>query len=306
MLRTNGKECYFCQNIINMRTWFMLLLALISLSAFGQQKPAYKIFRADGKEATYLDLLQSAQKADVFFFGEQHNNPICHWLQMEITRDLFDAKKGALVLGAEMFETDDQIVLDEYLAGQISQKNFEEEAKLWKNYATDYKPLVEFAKSKKIPFIGTNIPRRYANMVYRQGLESLNSLSESAKALIAPLPIEVDLNLPAYQNMMKMMAGHGPGSNTENFPKSQASKDATMGYFIARNLKKDHVFIHYNGSYHSDDKEGTVWYVRKYAPKASIVTLASVEQDKPDQLEETNKNKGDFILVIPAGMTKTY
>ena len=289
-----------------MSKWIFALLLLVTGQVFAQEKPAYKIFHANGKPATYEELLQAARKTDVFFFGEQHNNPICHWLQMELTRELFEQKNGALTLGAEMFERDDQILLDEYLAGQISQKNFEEEAKLWKNYATDYKPLVEFAKSKKIPFIGTNIPRRYANLVFRSGLESLQQVSDAGKALIAPLPIEVDLKLPGYQNMMQMMAGHGGGSPNENFPKSQASKDATMGYFIAQNLQRGRLFIHYNGSYHSDGKEGTVWYLKKYAPGASYVTLSSVEQESLESLSDENKNKGDFILVIPATMTKTY
>ncbi len=271
-----------------------------------QDKPAYRIFHSNGKEATYEDLLKKAQKADAFFFGEQHNNPICHWLQLEITQDLFNSKNGAVILGAEMFERDNQLLLEEYLAGKVNQKNFEDEAKLWNNYATDYKPLVEFAKSKNIPFIATNVPRRYANLVFRQGLEALDSLSAASKVLIAPLPIEVDLNLPSYQEMLKMMGGHGAGPVNTNFPKSQAVKDATMGYFIAQNLKKGHVFIHYNGTFHSDLKEGTVWYLLKYAPKTEVLTLASVEQKDISQLDEENKNKGDFILVIPATMTKTY
>lgn len=288
-----------------MYKWMTTLLLFTVIQVSGQDKQAYRLFYANGKEASYEVLLEASKKTDVLFFGEQHNNPICHWLQLELTRDLFDLKNGALVLGAEMFERDDQLLLDEYLSGQISQKNFEEEAKLWKNYATDYKPLVEFAKAKKIPFIGTNIPRRYANLVFRNGLESLNQVSEPGKALIAPLPIEVDLNLPGYQNMMQMMAGHG-GSPNENFPKSQASKDATMGYFIAQNLQKGRLFIHFNGSYHSDGKEGTVWYLKKYASQATFVTIASVEQESLESLSEENKNKGDFILVIPSAMTKTY
>jgi uncharacterized iron-regulated protein len=289
-----------------MKKWMLLPAMLLSLLLYAQDKPAYRLFHANGQEAGYSDLLKAAQKADVLFFGEQHNNPVCHWLQLEVTRDLFEQKNGRLILGAEMFERDDQLLLDEYLAGQISQKNFEEEAKLWKNYATDYKPLVEFAKSKKIPFIGTNIPRRYANMVFRSGPESLQQLSDAGKSSIAPLPIEVDLNLPGYRQMMEMMAGHGGGGANENFPKSQAAKDATMGYFIAQHLERGKLFIHYNGSYHSDGKEGTVWYLKKYAPKAEYLTISSVEQENTSTLSEEHKNKGDFILVIPATMTKTY
>ena len=240
------------------------------------------------------------------FFGELHNNPISHWLQLKLASDLFDLKDGKLILGAEMFETDDQLVMDEYLSGKINSKNFEEEAKLWDNYSTDYKPLVEFAKIKKISFKATNVPRRYANMVFRTGLEGLTELSELARAqFLPPLPIPIDLALPTYKKMITMMGNHG--SNTsDNMVKAQAIKDATMGYSISNALKPNHLFIHFNGAYHSDEKEGILWYLNKYKPNLKILTISTVEQDKIDVLDPENFNKADFILVVPEKMTKTY
>nr|MBP9077821.1 ChaN family lipoprotein [Haliscomenobacter sp.] len=96
----------------------LALGVLFTFSLSAQDKPAYRIFHSNGKEASYEDLLKKAQKADAFFFGEQHNNPICHWLQLEITQDLFAAKNGAVLLGAEMFERDNQLLLEEYLSGK--------------------------------------------------------------------------------------------------------------------------------------------------------------------------------------------
>lgn len=282
------------------------IFILATLVATAQDKQAYRVFDSKGKESDYAQLLKQSKKADVVFFGEQHNNPISHWLQIELAQDLEKETSGKLIMGAEMFERDNQAILNEYLAGQISSKNFEEEARIWDNYATDYKPLVELAKSKKLPFIATNVPRRYANMVYKQGLESLNPLTSEAKSWIAPLPIEVDMNLPSYQAMIKMMGGHGGSSASDNLIKSQAVKDATMGYFIAQNLKKGHVFLHFNGSYHSDLKEGTVWYLRKYAAGKDVVNIATVEQDNIDKLDQENLGKADFIICVPAKMTKTY
>lgn len=289
-----------------MKPILTLLLLSCFLSLHAQDKPAYRIFDAKGKETTYAQVLKNSKKADVVFFGEQHNNPISHWLQLELAQDLEKETNGKLILGAEMFERDNQAILNEYLQGQISTKNFEDEARLWDNYATDYKPLVEFAKSKKLPFIATNVPRRYASMVYKQGVESLNPLSAEAKAWIAPLPLEVDLNLPSYQEMAKMMGGHGGGSAADNLIKSQAIKDATMGYFTAQNLKKGYVFLHFNGAYHSDLKEGTVWYLRKYASNKDIVNISTVEQENIDALDKENLNKADFIICVPSKMTKTY
>ena len=86
--------------------------------------PSYKIFSKGGKSSDFDELVTKAQKADVVLFGELHNNAIAHWLQLELTKKLFDAKKENLVLGAEMFEADGQLLLNEYLAGEISESNF--------------------------------------------------------------------------------------------------------------------------------------------------------------------------------------
>ena len=91
-----------------------------------------------------------------------------------------------------------------------------------------------------------------------------------------------------------------------NIPKAQACKDATMAYFITKNLKEGTVFIHYNGSYHSDNFEGINWYLKKYDPTISIITISTVEQEDVSKLEQQNYNKADFILVIDKDVTKTY
>ncbi|MDN5199737.1 ChaN family lipoprotein [Fulvivirgaceae bacterium BMA10] len=265
-------------------------------------KQAYKIFNGKGKASSYKSLLKEAGKADVVLFGELHNNPICHWLQLELTKDLYEEKKNDLKLGAEMFERDDQLLLDEYLNGLVPLKNFEREAKLWNNYKTDYAPLVNFAKEHQLPFIATNIPRRYANLVYRKGFESLEDLPEESRKYIAPLPIAYDPELKGYKSMLEMAGGHGG----ENLPKAQAIKDATMAWSIHANCERGKSIIHYHGTYHSNNFEGIVWYLKKLEPKLKILTIASVEQDLIEDLNEKNKNLADFVLAVPKSMTKTY
>lgn len=113
-------------------------------------------------------MLKRLTDKDVLLFGEYHNNAIAHWLQLEVTKDL--KEKRELVLGAEMFERDNQEALDLYLAGTIKQKQLDSMARLWKNYPTDYAPLVNFAKEHKIAFAATNVPRRYAAMCREEDL----------------------------------------------------------------------------------------------------------------------------------------
>jgi len=205
-----------------------------------------------------------------------------------------------------MFESDNQMVLDEYLAGQIKQSSFEKEARLWKNYNTDYKPLVEFAKENGLPFIATNIPRRYASVVHKNGFEGLDAFSDEAKKLIAPLPVKYDPELKGYKAMMEMMGGMGGGHANANLPKAQAIKDATMAHFILENWEAGKTFIHYNGTYHSNDFEGIVWYLKQEKPDLQILTIASVEQDTITDLKEEHVGVADYILCVPTSMTKTY
>jgi len=280
----------------------ILFLVLIANIAFTSDKPAYKIFDKSGDEVSYEDMLDRLGEANIVMFGEQHNNPVCHWLQYEVTKDLFETNKGSLLLGAEMFEADDQLIVDEYLNGKLTDKNFEQEAKLWGNFKTDYKPLLEFAKTNNLDFIATNIPRRYASLVYSRGLDALDSLAKDAYSWIAPLPINVDLELKCYKDILEKAEGHGG----DNLPYAQAIKDATMAYFILKNYKSGDLFLHFDGAYHSDNFEGIVWYLKKDKPKLDVVTISSVEQNDLDELKEDFYGLADFIICIDENMTKTH
>ncbi|MFI8378959.1 ChaN family lipoprotein [Leeuwenhoekiella sp. NPDC079379] len=277
------------------------LILLNSKTAHSQDKPAYQLFDADGKKVSYRVMLDSLKnEKDIILFGEMHDNPIVHWLELEVTKDLTETKN--LILGAEMIETDNQDEINSYLKDSISFKEFATSARLWVNHKTDYQPLIDFAKANKLRFIGTNIPRKYASMVYKQGFEVLDSLPPIKKRFIAPLPILFEPNLPRYKEILNMMGDHG----SPQLVMAQAIKDATMAHFILNNLEKEHLFIHYNGSYHSDFHEGILWYLKQQAPQLKYTTITSVSQEKLDTLEVNYLNQADFIIVIDADMTTTY
>lgn len=282
------------------RLIFVVIFLFTYLIGFSQEKKAYQLFDKNGKKVNYDKLLKATEKAQIVLFGEYHNNAISHWLELELTKDL--AEKKALILGAEMIETDNQAQLDQYLKGEINQKQLDSTARLWLNYKTDYKPLVDFAKERKIPFIATNIPRRFASIVFKKGFEGLENLTPEEKSWIAPLPIAYDAELPGYVNMMKMMGDH----TSPNMPKAQAVKDATMAYFILKNRKDNSIFIHYNGTYHSDNFEGIYWYLKKTAPSLEIITIATIEQKELKKISTDDYNKADYILVIDEDVTKTH
>ena len=288
-----------------MKLFVLIFILGISTSVFSQDKPAYKVFTADGKKSDYEDIIKEISKSDFVFFGELHDNPIAHWLELELTKNLYTAKAKNLVLAAEMFETDNQILIDEYFTGIIKETSFETEVRKWSNYSTDYKPLLNFAKVNGLKFIAANIPRRYASVVASGGFEALEKVSDEGKKFRAPLPVEYDPELPCYKDMLSMSGGPMGHANA-NLPKAQAIKDATMANSILKNWQKGQTVIHYNGSYHSDRHLGIIWYLKKHNPDAKVTTITTVLQDEINKMSDEYKGTADFVIVVPSSMTKTY
>ena len=144
---------------------------LFGLNVGAQKAPeAYKLYDNTGREMTYQALINALSTPDVVFIGEMHNCVITHWLELKILESLHDIQGKNLEVGMEMFEADTQLIIDEYLNGSISSDCFEEEARIWPNYSTDYAPIVSYVKDNRLPLIATNVPRRYANAVKNHGL----------------------------------------------------------------------------------------------------------------------------------------
>jgi len=261
----------------------------------------YLIYNSDGELTSFEEIIKAAQDSDVVLFGELHDNPMIHWLQLLLTEAL-DVEGRDLILGAEMFETDDQLPLNEYLSGVINLSKLEGNARVWPNFKTDYLPLVDYAKDNNCKFIATNVPRRYASFVYYNGLDTLEFLSDEAKTFLPPLPILYDGTVGCYVEMLEMSGGHGG----DNLPKSQALKDACMAHNISINLPENGIFLHYNGAFHSQNRDGIVWYLRQTNPNLKVLTIDATEQDDISTLDEERVGVADFIITTPINLTKTH
>lgn len=284
-----------------MKALLLISLLLVTSLSFSQDKSAYKIYDLKGKQVTYAKMLKSLLEMDIVLFGEEHNCAIAHWLQLELTKDI--AKKKDLILGAEMFEADNQEQLDSYLIGTMDAKEFDSTARLWSNYETDYAPLLNYARDNNLDFTATNIPRKYASIVYRNGgLTALDSISYLEKEWMAPLPIKFNSELPQYKAILDMMGEHG----TPELVMAQAIKDATMAHFILNTYKVGQVFLHFNGSYHSNFYEGILWYLKDQKPEFNYGTISTVTQENINKLDKYNRGKADFIICVDVDMTTTY
>ena len=286
-----------------------LFIAIISQVLIAQDLQAYKIYNARGKEVSFKTMSSKASEVDLVLFGEFHDNPIAHWLQLELVQKMYDQHGQNLQLGFEMFEQDQQDILSAYVNGQmvIKEGQLKDTLRLWPNYQTDYAPLVEFAKAKQLSCVASNIQRKYASLLFKKGRAALDTLPENIKNQMAPLNFAFDTTLSQYQAMKQMGAHMGPGAGWR-MVEAQAIKDATMAHFILHNPWRNAqtVHLHFNGAYHSDYYQGIMWYVKQEAPQLRILTISTVSQENMKGLDREHLGKADFIICVPANMTSTH
>lgn len=284
-----------------------LLIILFVGFTLAQNKPAYQLFKNDGEVENYEKMINDLAKSDMVFFGEYHSNPISHWMQLEMSKSFFKIRKNELFFGAEMFENGNQLVLNEYLNGFYPEKKMIPEiTQMWSNYKTDYKPLVNFAKENNLRFIATNIPRRYAAMINKMGMDALKELSPEALLMIGPdLETYFDPTIKAYAEMADHMGEHVP-PNMLNIQTAQAAKDATMAHFSLKYFNPGDFLFHFEGSYHSNYAQGIIWWINKIRPGFTIKSIATVTQSEwYEMTDEEKATIANYIIVVADNMTQT-
>lgn len=200
-----------------------------------------------------------------------------------------------------MFERDTQVVLDEYLAGLITEKQFLRDSRPWDNYSQNYKPLVLLAKEKALPVVAANAPRRYVNLVARRGRAALQQLSPQAKSWLAPSPYPAASAVYARKFKALMgdeTAGSAMAKHGGDILDSQALWDATMADSLARRLRnsKAPLILHLSGRFHSEGRLGTVEQLLKAHPGAKVCVVTVVSGSTAFDAK-TQAGLGDFVIL---------
>ena len=114
-----------------MKIYLLLSFLLLTVLTFALDKidDQYKIYDTRAKQFITIDkMIDDCAVADVLFFGEEHNDSIGHYLEHTILRKLYAKSGNKLALSLEMFETDGQLGLNEYLSGFINEDRFSKAA----------------------------------------------------------------------------------------------------------------------------------------------------------------------------------
>jgi uncharacterized iron-regulated protein len=296
-----------------MKTFPAFLVCLLPFCAqtvmLGEQH--YRIYRGDGTPATIDELATASKAADVTFLGETHDDPVAHFLEEHILRRTYTPE---LALSLEMFETDVQYVVDEYLAGFISEDHLKKSGRAWKNYPSDYKPLVEFAKEKRLAVVAANAPRRYVNRVSRSGAASLMELDAKAKQFLPPLPYaKASPDYAAkFDRVMDEHREDGQAPSPETRVRgleAQSLWDAGMSYSIAGFLTAHpgSRILHVNGSFHTAQRLGTVEHLLRYRPATSVVVITMMsDKSFPAFDRNTMEGQGAFVIVTDPALPRSF
>lgn len=180
------------------------------------------------------DIIANATKQDVVLLGEQHDDEDHHRWQLQMLSALH-AQRPDMVIGFEMFPRRVQPVLDQWVAGSLSAKDFLKQTewdKVWNHPAHMYMPLFEFARINKIPMRALNVESTLTRMVAEKGWENV---PESAREGIGrPAPA-----LPAYLDYLREVYQMHETASSAHADKEGASADAGLKGFVDSQLTWD-------------------------------------------------------------------
>lgn len=191
----------------------VLLLSLYGNSAWAEIKPAKKPQSKQcvtlgnwsipgAGQTTQKDVIARAAKASVVLLGETHVNADHHRWQLQ-TLVALHAMRPNMVIGFEMFPRRVQAVLDQWVAGKLTEKAFlkaVEWDRVWNTDANLYLPLFHFARMNHIPMRALNIESNLRRQVAEKGfngvpVEEREGLTRPAD----PSQAYLDYLLPIYK-----------------------------------------------------------------------------------------------------------
>ncbi len=276
--------------------------------------PGYTPHRVyDTKKKQFIDFETLASRlaaADIVFVGEQHDDPATHRMELAILEGLA-RRRDSVVLALEMWERDVQPLLDRYLAGSATEEELMKDGRPWKNYASDYRPLVELARARGWSVVASNTPKPLASLVSRRGLTALDTLPAGVRLqMAATIACPEDEYFEKFRAVMGDMSSHqsetvSPDSAAARLMRiyhAQCIKDETMGESVARAWAPGRLVVHYNGAFHSDFRLGTAQRARQRAAGAKVVVVTALPVPDLDRLDPSRekRKRADFLLYVLA------
>lgn len=133
-------------------------------------------------------LLKDLAAKRVVLLGEHHDDADHHRWQLQVITALH-AQHPRMVVGMEMLPRSVQPVLDQWVAGQLTETELLRQtgwARVWGFDAAMYLPILHFARLNRIPVIGVNVDRKLISAIGEKGLAALPLGAREGVSIPAP------------------------------------------------------------------------------------------------------------------------
>ncbi|MBL9078149.1 MAG: ChaN family lipoprotein [Planctomycetes bacterium] len=278
---------------------FLPVLSLLWLSA-ACATPAHLVVTASDTVATVPEAARALATADVVVLGETHRTPAVHTLHHELLAALHERRPN-LVIAMEMFERDVQTALLQYLAGMIDEDTFLARSRPWPHYASDYRPVVEFAKEHGLLVLAANAPQELVRRVAKEGIQSVAGSPDIARETTAP----EDEYWDDFVTVMTTDGGaHVDAGSLPNLYAAQCLRDDTMAETIVDHLRARRAVgdrplcVLVCGHGHSDHGRGTVARIKSRLPELELRSVTTeLVADIADRTYSVPPTIADYVVV---------
>ena len=270
---------------------FFVLFSFFFLTTTCQSNINSQIIKLGIGETTFPAMIKEISSARVIFFGENHTDINHHKNQLDIIRALYE-KGLPVAVGLEMFPKKDQKRLDDWVSGRIKEKNFI--PIFYENWGYGwglYKDIFLYARNKKIPLIGLNVPREITRKVAQRGFKSLSM--EELSELPPGITCELDQR---YMDFIKRIFEH-KGNNDDtfrNFCEAQVIWDQSMAWYLSQYLKAnpDRLVTVLSGTVHAW-KYGIPRQLQKFITVKYRVILPDI----PGDYRTVTRDDTDYMVI---------
>ena len=240
----------------------------------------YQLLSEKGQKIDLNRLPESLANADIILVGEWHTHSGVHRFQTDLLQQL-NSRNPKVALSMEQFSRDKQNVVDEYLVGTIGEQVLMKNGNAWPNYESDYRPLVELAKSQGIDVIAANAPKPLVRCIGRQGVEYLNKLTDKERRYLAA---DIDTSSSPYKEKFMASMHHGKPEQTEKQFAAQVTWDETMAESIVNYIAKNpnSQVMHIAGKFHTEQGLGTKASILKRNPNLNVAIITPVSDPAHD------------------------
>lgn len=235
----------------------------------------YQFASANGQPIALNQLPKELIEADVVLIGEWHTHSAVHRFQTDFLKARL-SETNDVALSMEQFTRQHQNIIDDYLAGEIGEQVLMSDAAAWPNYESDYRPLVELAKSQNIDLIAANAPKPIVRCIGRNGIDYLEKLTPEERLWVAD---DVATSESPYKDKFMASMHHGNPEQTEKQFAAQVTWDETMAESIVKYLDSNpnKQVIHVAGKFHTEQGLGTAASILRRNPDLNVVVITPVE-----------------------------